>query len=376
MYCRILTNYSKEISFMKNFSVLIKPSSSQCNLKCTYCFYNDIAKNRSIKDYGIMTEETIKSIIDKTLAHVNGGLVTYAFQGGEPTLAGLDFYKFFHKYLEEKKGETKVQFAIQTNGILINQDWIELFKKYNYLVGISFDGLKSIHNQYRIDLSNKGTYDSILKSIKLLQINKIEYNVLAVVTNKLAKNITAVYENMKELNISYMQFIPIISPINNSTTGYSLSNENYAYFLKTLFDLWYEDLKSGLYVHLDYFENLIRLYRGETPFMCHMMGYCSNQFVLEADGSVYPCDFYVLDEYRLGNINKDSINSILASDKAEAFIEESKRYDECRECYWIKICRNGCKRSRIKNKNKYCEAYKLFFAYAHKRLLYLARHLK
>ena len=360
-------------------NVLIKPASGNCNMNCSYCFYGDVIDNRDIRSYGYMSIETLEDIVKKSLQYAKQEC-TIAFQGGEPTLRGLDFYKDL-VLLQNKHNENGivVNNAIQTNGLLIDDKWASYFAENNFLVGLSVDGNKAVHDNLRKDKVGDGTYDRILHAAALLDKYHVEYNILTVVTTQIARRAYKIYQNYKKHKWSYMQFIPCLDPLREAwgSMPYSLSPENYAEFLKTLFDLWYNDVSQGVFVYIRYFENLVAILCGRQPESCDMGGKCSLQYVIEADGSVYPCDFYVLDKYRIGNLNEDSFEEIDNKRKEIRFIEQSKPEEECEACQWFGLCRGGCRRNREMpggiGLNRYCAAYKEFFPYSFNRLLKLAR---
>lgn len=344
---------------IRSLTLLIKPASCNCNLRCTYCFYFDVSFNRNTYSYGNMSFETLENTIRKLFDCVEYQ-VNFAFQGGEPTMRGINFYYKFHEYIEKYNvNNIKVSFSIQTNGTMLNKRWFDLFKKYNYLVGVSLDGTKDINDLFRIDIRKKGTFDSILNNIKKLEQNNISYNILCVVNHEIAKNGKKVYEFFKSQNFKYMQFIPYLEPLKKE----KLEDKNYGYFLDEVFNLWYKDIKCGNLISIRYFENLLMILMGLNPESCDMLGRCSVNFVLEADGSVYPCDFYVLDEFKLGNINENSVTDILFSPKGLEFVKKSlKSHKKCISCKYLKICRTGCKRHKNEeNYNKFCESYIYFF---------------
>jgi uncharacterized protein len=171
----------------------------------------------------------------------------------------------------------------------------------------------------------------------------------------------------------YQQYIPCMDPIGQDKQAYSISPHDYAIFLKDMFDVWVEDRMKDIFVYNRYFENLAGILSGVPPESCDMTGYCTLQYAIEADGSVYPCDFYMLDDYVLGNINTDSFERIDRERQKTDFIETSVELPlECRDCRWLLLCRNGCKRYRGKEgKSVFCEAYKEFFEYAVERLVTL-----
>lgn len=367
---------------MPPINLLIKPASGNCNLRCKYCFYTDVMENRTTQDYGVMTEDTLETIVKKAIQQ-SEGTCTIAFQGGEPTLVGLDFYKTLIKYQNKyKKYNLTINNAIQTNGIIIDEEWAKFFGENKFLVGLSLDGYEYIHDNLRIDSKKAGTFNRVIKTAKLFDKYNVEYNILTVVTADVAKNINKIYKFFKANNFRYMQFIPCLDPLYEERGRYdhSLTPELYGEFLKTLFDVWYKDVKKGEFVYVRYFENLLQMMLGQYPEACGMLGRCTNQYVIEADGSVYPCDFYVLDEYRIGNLITDSFGEIEQKREEIGFIEPSLYKDtECKKCKWHNLCYGGCRRDRepIQNnkasRNYFCSAYKEFFEYTFSRLQEVAR---
>lgn len=369
---------------MPQLSLLIKPVSSSCNLRCKYCFYHSIAENRTTKSYGIMSLDMLEMLVKKSLEYAEGSC-TFAFQGGEPTLIGLDFYKNLLEF-QKKYNKKKIQVnnAIQTNGIAINDQWAEFLAENNFLVGISLDGPKDIHDMNRIDSMNSGSFTQVMKAIGIFNKHKVEYNILTVVNAFTCRHISKVYNFFKKNNFRYLQFIPCLDPLNENPGGheYSLTPEKYTYFLKTLFDMWYEDVIKGSAVSIRYFDNLVEMIMGNPPESCGMAGFCTCYYVVEADGSAYPCDFYVIDDWYLGNIKEKSFDDMKYSDKGIEFVEISKNIDpKCRECSDFQLCRGGCRRNRepfekgLPALNYYCSSYKDFFSYSRVRMNRIAQYL-
>lgn len=365
---------------MKNISLLIKPSSSLCNLECSYCFYNSIAEERERANYGFMSLETLENIIKKAFEFSDGGQCSFAFQGGEPTLIGLNFFKnFIHFVNIYNKKNSKVFFALQTNGILIDNEWANFLKENNFLVGLSLDGDDSVHNHNRKFKNGLGSFEDVIKCKEIFDKIGVEYNILSVVDNVGAENISNTYQFLKKLNIQYMQFIPCLNPLLSGVPENSanLSKENYLKFLKNLFDLWYADLEKGDVISIRYFENILMNLLKINPESCEMRGSCSIQNVIEADGSLYPCDFYVYEKYRLGNINSQTLEEMIFSDQTRNFIESSLLYNEkCLNCKWKQICKGGCKRYYYNSsENFYCNEISQFLEYSIERFYTIARHL-
>lgn len=363
---------------MKYFSMLIKPASSLCNYKCSYCFYNDVAAHRSESCLGIMSDQTVDSIIEKTIGYFNEPVtITYAFQGGEPTCAGIEYFKKFIAKVNENKSDFHViQYAIQTNGSLLDDEWIKLLKKNNFLVGISLDGFQENHDYFRMNQQGEKTFDEIFSTYKKLVEYEIDVNVLTVLTSKLSKHAKKLYEFYKSNQIEYIQLIPCLPDLNNSDDNFALKPEEFASFYKEFFDEWVVELNSGMYRSVTFFDNMIPLFVGRPPQQCGFLGFCNVQFVLEADGSVYPCDFYVLDQYKLGNINNDSIVDLSKSKIATEFKNEKRRScNECSVCKYYKICYGNCKRLNINYfSQEYC-GIKDFLENREEEILAIARTL-
>ena len=376
---------------MPALSLLIKPASGNCNMRCRYCFYADELDNREIRSYGKMSVDTMHTIVDKAMEYGDYEC-TIAFQGGEPTLAGLDFYRDLVAYVtaHENPKKLKIHYALQTNGYLINEEWAEFLGKNHFLVGVSLDGLKEIHDRYRLDAAGKGTYQRVISAIRLLEKHQVEYNILTVVTAATARNGQKIYNYFKKNHFGYQQYIECLDPIGEEPGQheYSLTPEKYGEFLKSMFDAWYLDMRSGTYVYNRYFENLMMIMAGQQPESCNMRGVCGKQWVFEADGSVYPCDFYALDQWRLGNIQENSFEEMDEKRDELGFIQWSMRQQEdCQKCRWFGLCRNGCRRNREPvtaehtNRNYFCKSYQMFFEYAYPRLeeiyqLYMAGRIR
>lgn len=355
---------------------LVKPVSGSCNLRCRYCFYHDVGENRAVQSYGTMSGETLELLIRKALEEAEGSCA-FGFQGGEPTLAGLDF---FRKAVElQKRYNTRglaISNAIQTNGMLMDAEWADFLTENRFLVGLSLDGTKELHDRNRLDSAGKGTYSRVLQAAQLLKARGVEFNILTVVTRDSAKKADSLYGFFRRCGFDWLQFIPCLDPLEHRRGGcsYSLTPEDYGHFLKRLFDCWYRDVKAGRFVYIRYFENLVGMLLGNPPESCGMSGRCAVQNVVEADGSVYPCDFYALDQWKLGNIRTDGIREMMESKTARRFLEAAREVPEkCRSCRYYPLCRGGCRRDReaaggVLGLNDFCPAFETFFDYALPRL--------
>ena len=358
---------------MPPLSLLIKPASSLCNLDCHYCFYHDVAENRATPSHGIMSDEVLETLVSKALAQAEGSC-TFAFQGGEPTVAGLSFFRRLIS-LQRQYNDRRLTIhnAIQTNGIAIDREWADFLARNRFLVGISLDGPRDVHDANRVDARDRGSFDRVMAAIGHLRAAGADFNILSVVTGWSARHAEKIYRFFRKEGYAYLQFIPCLDPLGEAPGGrpFSLTSERYGTFLIALFDLWKADALRGDPVSIRWFDNLAGMYLGAPPEACGMSGRCSCQFVVEADGSVYPCDFYVLDGWRAGSVMTDDFDVIRQSEPARRFIADSLHADPaCGACPWKNLCRGGCRRDRepfvdgMPGPNRFCEAYRRFFAYA------------
>lgn len=356
----------------RNLGVMLKPSSSKCNLNCKYCFYHSISSARDVEDYGFMKTETLEEIVEKIKTYCNGGECTIGFQGGEPLLRGIEFYKDLIKYANENNNGTSFKYTIQTNGTLITEEWAAFLKENDILVGVSLDGTKEIHNLNRLDYMEKDTFNDVFKGISLLKKYDVEFNVLVVVTSVLAKKIESVYKFFKKNDLKYLQFIPCLDSFEDIEQGiknkFSITSKEYSGFLIKLFDLWYADVLKNDFVSIRYFDNILGLFLGHNYEACDMNGRCSCQHIIESDGSMYPCDFYTYEKHSIGNILNETFDEIHDKECTKNFILESVNIsDKCKQCKFYSVCRGGCKRYRENQKdnlNYLCSSYYEFFEHS------------
>lgn len=369
---------------MPPLSLMIKPVSGLCNMHCRYCFYIDETKHRETPLYGTMESDTLDLLVRRVLAEAESSC-TFGFQGGEPTLAGLDF---FRRLIELEKRYNKkglrISHALQTNGLTIDDAWARFLRENNFLVGLSLDGPKDIHDANRLDTSDKGTFTRVMRTVALFQKYGVEFNILAVVTNRSARHGRQIYDFFLKHGLTYQQYIACLDPLGEERGSHphSLKPEAYGNFLITLFDLWYRDRSNGKFVYIRDFENLGNMVMGGEPERCGMSGRCVNQHIVEANGDVFPCDFYMLDDYRLGNLKTDDLAALDAGCAKCGFIKESAALpEECKACRWLPICRGGCRRDRQTaqlhqvGSNYFCAAFRKFYEHAFPKLLALRARL-
>lgn len=362
---------------MKYISFLIKPASSLCNMHCRYCFYSDVSNHRLTKSYGIMNEVVMHAIIDRALALSDDAHITFAFQGGEPTLAGLTYFKAFTTYVDEHKKQQTIHYALQTNAILLDEEWADFFFVHKFLIGISLDGYAKIHDYFRVDNDNQETFKIVMKSIKLLKEKGVEFNILSVLNSTLAKHPQKLFSFYLKHDLKYVQFIPCIPGLDEKNNPYSLSPKQFASFYKKYFDLWLDELKRGNYMSVTLFDNIIPMFIKRLPQQCGMLGKCAPQFVIESNGDVFPCDFYVLDEYLCGNIVNDDLNGLAQNETLIKFLKEERRSCKaCDDCPFINICHRNCKRLNLAYYDDIYCGYRDFLEYAYADMQKIANYLK
>lgn len=330
---------------MKSINFLIKPVSSMCQFSCKYCFYKDVSSYQSNHEESVMSYELAKKIISEAMTHTEPGVnINFGFQGGEPTLAGIEYYKNFVKLVDEMKSHQKVHYSLQTNGYLINDEWCKFFKENHFLIGISLDGFKDNHDYYRL-ISKNPTYDTVYKAIQKLDEYGIPFNILTVLTKSLCKRPKELYEFYKKENFEYIQFIPCIDDINNKTP-YATSGYLLEQFYKKFYIEWLRDLNHQN-MHISLFDDLLNILNGQLPLKCGTLGMCQPNFIVESNGDFYPCDFYAIDQYKMGNILDASLEDLSLNNNYRLFNSfDNTLHNTCKNCKYRGICNGNCKRMR------------------------------
>lgn len=327
---------------MRQMTALVKPASSLCNLKCSYCFYCDEASTREKNCNSIMSERTAESLIKKMFDFCGtNSTLTFMFQGGEPLIAGLEFFEKFVKTAENLKSDGSViNYSLQTNGTLITEDFCKFFKEHNFLVGVSLDGEKALHDKQRSQ-----SFDEAMQGIELLKKHSVDFNILSVITAE--TDAAKLFEFYMKHDFRDVQPIYCLDPLNGERAEYSLGAKQLARFKKRLFNLWFAEVSKGNRFYVRDFDNLLSLLTKGKAEQCGASGRCNAQLVVEADGTCYPCDFYCLDEYECLNINSSDINDILNCDGLKKFFEHDEPKNSlCPTCPVKSVCGGGCKRYR------------------------------
>lgn len=365
---------------MRGLTIMVKPVSSSCNMRCRYCFYENVAASRTEPSMGVMDTDTLEVLVRRAM-HYADGPVSFAFQGGEPTLAGTQFYEKLIAFQKRYNSRNlPIQNAIQTNGYHLDDDLAALLAKERFLVGVSLDGTAQTHDLLRRDAQGRPTSGAVTATIAKLRRLHIDFNILCVVNRYVAERPKETFRALRQYG--YIQYIPCLDPFDGTQSDYSLTEELYTQFLKKSFDLYAQEMENGRFVSIRNFDNYLAIIAGRQSENCAMGGRCARYYLIEANGNVYPCDFYVLDQWCMGNIRSDSFFRLEKSPVAAKFTADSLYVSpECRQCRWYSLCRGGCRRERepftegLPALNKWCRCYQQLFQYAYPRMKKLAGRL-
>ena len=372
----------KKVKIVQPFTLLIKPSGSDCNLDCKYCFYKhrapEIGRGRQR-----MSDEVLEKLV-KDYMQLRFPLAGFAWQGGEPTLMGLDFYKKVVE-LQKKYGSPgqEVGNSLQTNAILLDGDWCQFLHDTNFLVGISIDGPKEMHDYYRLDNSGSGTFDKVMRALENCKKYKVEFNTLTLLNNRNAERPDLLFDFLIDNGVKFLQFIPCVEldPATGKVTDFSITPAQYGDFLCRLFDRWYEYGPTKLSIRD--FDSILSYYVTGKHTICTFDNQCSQYIVIEHTGDAFTCDFFVEPKWRLGNIFETPIEKLAASSKKRKFARAKQNLcNKCLVCRHLAICRGGCMKDRAPfdrdnfgKESYFCESYKRFFDYTIPRFTRIAAEI-
>jgi uncharacterized protein len=376
-----------EQSALQAFHVMAKPSGSDCNLNCAYCFFLKKEGLYPGSDFR-MSDEVHEAYIRQLLEGHHVPQVTVAWQGGEPTLMGLDFFRRSIELQKKyQKPGTRIENTFQTNGILLNDEWCRFFHENHFLIGLSLDGPGELHDFYRKDKAGHGTFDRVVKAARLLQKHKVEFNILCTVNSKNADHPLDVYRFFRDqLGAQYIQFIPIVERDNESgfqegdkITDRSVRPDQWGRFLIEIFDEWVKRDVGKMFV-LN-FDGALAGWLGMAGTVCIFGPTCGQGTALEHNGDLYSCDHFVEPKHLLGNILETPLAELAACEKQHKFgrdkLDTLPPY--CRTCEWMSICNGECPKNRLlktpdgqPGPNYLCEGYKAFFKHADKPMKIMA----
>jgi uncharacterized protein len=376
------------------FHVMAKPTGAACNLRCEYCFFLKKEKMYPASDFR-MSDEVHEAYIKQLFEAHQVPQVTVAWQGGEPTLMGLDFFRrsmeFQNKYA---KPGTLVENTLQTNGILLDDEWCRFLHENKFLIGLSMDGPKELHDVYRKDKGGHGTFDRVVKAARLLQDHKVEFNLLCTVNSKNADHPLDVYRFFRDdLKAQYIQFIPIVERINgNGETGFQDGNkvtdrsvrpDQWGPFLIGIFDEWVKwDVGRTFVLN---FDGALAGWLGRAGTVCIFGPTCGEGTALEHNGDLYSCDHFVEPDHYLGNILRTPMIELVASEKQRKFGRDKRDTlpGYCRQCEVVHICNGECPKNRFieapdgePGLNYLCEGFKAFFLHADRPMKIMAELIR
>lgn len=365
--------------------VMAKPTGSVCNIDCTYCFYLEkeaLYPERNTRWQ--MSDETLERYIGQHIDAQSGDNVTFAWQGGEPTMMGLAFFRRVIALCDKYANGKKITHALQTNGILLDDAWARFFAEHRFLIGLSIDGPAPLHNQYRVNRTGKGTHDRVMAAMALLKAHHVEFNTLTVVGKHNVEHAREVYEFLVAAGSRYIQFIPLVERLSNDASSalqlvlpgesaarlapWTVPSWQFGDFLRQIFDVWVRrDVES---VSVQMFDVAMAAWTGQPPVLCVHSATCGHAFALESNGDLYNCDHFVYPEHKLGNIHQQTIHELNHSERAIAFGEakETTLTADCRRCEFRPVCHGGCPKHRFAvspnghpGHNYLCAGYKHFF---------------
>ena len=357
------------------FHVLCKPSGPECNLGCVYCFYLPKAKLYPTTHRFRMSPETLEVFIRDYLGQqpATAPEINFAWQGGEPTLMGLDFFRralaLQKKYVRPHQQITN---SLQTNGVLIDAQWAQFLHEHDFLVGISIDGPQPLHDTYRKSRGGRGTHAQVMRGLAHLQRLEVRVNVLTVVNDLNVREPARIYNFLKSAGVEYMQFIPLVEHLGaGRVSARSVPPQMFGAFLSRVFDLWRRRDIGRIFVQ--YFDMLVALAMGLPPSLCVHARTCGRNVALEHNGDLYACDHFVFPETKRGSIHDMSLVAMIDGPAQRRFglDKEVTRSRLCQDCAWHDLCQGGCPAHRIidlgdgeASHNYLCQGYRMFFAHA------------
>lgn len=387
----------------RSFSVMVKTAGPLCNLDCDYCYYLEKEALYSDKPLQLsafrMKEETIEKLIKTYIESQPQQRIEFVWHGGEPTLLGIDYFKKVLELQKKYANGKEIANSFQTNGTLINDEWADFFAKNHFLCGLSIDGPKKFHDNHRHYPNGQGSWEKVIRCAALFRKHGVEFNTMSVVNASNSKEPAKVYEFLKSIGSRFMQFSPIAERIaldenetlsivdNRYNKATAIMRENvsaadWGNFLCRIFDLWVKNDVGTCYIN--YFDNTLAAYVGQSPSLCSMAPYCGCSLAIEHNGDTYCCDHFVFPDYKLGNLRTHSLAEMAKSDQ-QLFFEQRKQdtlSKQCKCCEYLKACGGDCPKNRFavtqdgEPVSCLCEGFQLFFNHTRKHFEFMANELK
>jgi len=366
---------------MKQFSLLIKPASADCNLRCEYCFYIDHFENGNSNPR--MTFETLEIMIKRYMGTDQNKQYTFGWQGGEPTLMGLDFFKKVVEFqLKYAPPSSSISNGLQTNATMITEELAKFFGEYKFLLGVSLDGPEYLHDYYRKTIGQKPTHSLAIRGIERLKQHGVEFNILTLVNNQTVKKAKEIYHYLHDNGFYFHQYIPCVEFDEiGQLKLYSITGKDWGIFLTELFNEWIKQDVNKVSIRL--FDSIVEYLVYDRYNVCYMQDNCVQYFVVEHDGGVYPCDFFVQERLLLGNINNNSWEELVNSQTYHYFGNQKSHWnEECNLCPYLSFCHGDCQKFRYgapstaKMLSNLCQGWKIFYTKTLPRFKIIADNFK
>ncbi|MFC1525324.1 anaerobic sulfatase-maturation protein [Candidatus Latescibacterota bacterium] len=380
--------------------VMAKPSGSVCNIDCQYCFYLEKEKLYPNRRDWRMGDDTLELYVKQYIEAQDVPAVNFAWQGGEPTLMGVDFYRRAVELQRQYAGGKEITNAFQTNGILLDDEWGEFLAQNSFLIGLSVDGPRELHDRYRLDKGQKPTFDRVMAGLEVLKRHEVEFNTLTVLQNHNAEHPVEVYRFLKEIGCHFMQFIPIVERsaeepgpdglelISPDFDGgarvmrWSVGALQYGRFLGRVFDEWVRADVGQYFVQI--FDVSLGSWMGRDASLCIFAETCGSAMVIEHNGDLYSCDHFVYPENNLGNVRDLVIRDMVTGPQQRRFGDDKRDSlpGYCRQCEFRFACNGGCPKHRFARTpsgegglNYLCRGYKTYFRHVGPYMEFMAKEL-
>lgn len=382
--------------FSRPLYVMLKPAGAQCNLRCSYCYYMEKSRLYEASP-AVMSDELMELFVRQYIEAQTQPEVLFTWHGGEPLLRPLSFYKrtveLQHRY---GKGR-RIDNCLQTNGLLLTDEWCEFLAENRFLVGISLDGPQHLHDCYRRDARGNGTFSRVMHAIELLEKHGVEWNAMAVVTRQTTDSPQEFYRFFRQIGCQYLQFTPVVErrmersdgltltpglTAGGQLTPESVSSEAWGDFLCSVYDEWVRADVGTIFVQL--FDAVLANWVGEPPGICSLSPRCGHVAAMEWNGDVYACDHFVFPEYRLGNIRSQTLTEMMYGERQQLFakLKVGALPRQCRECRFLRTCYGECPKNRFLSDNfgnpglnYLCAGYRRFFAHVANDMDFMASEL-
>lgn len=376
------------------FGAMIKPVGATCNLDCTYCYYLDKILQAPKTDTQVMSDELLEEFIQQYIQGNQVPVVSFCWHGGEPLLAGLDFFRKAVELQQKHKGNKQIENTLQTNGTLLNAEWAKFFAENGFLVGISLDGPEAVHNANRLNRGGKPTFDQVMRGVECLAVNGAEYNTLSAVSSASEGKGREIYRFLKSIGSRYMQFLPVVEHVKTvpghprdvivppgspdaRKAEWSISSPAYGRFLNDIFDDWVVGDVGTYFVQM--FDATLAGWCGVRPGVCSFCETCGDALVVEHNGDVYSCDHFVYPEHKLGNVGTDHLRTMFESPRQFDFglAKRNSLPKECARCPYVHLCHGECPKHRFvpsasdpaEKINSLCEGMRSFFKHSEPYML-------